>query len=73
MQYIFERQYVTPENKGFLKGSAVPEDFPKSRLERLIESGIISIVESLEEFVAGADISEIENLDPERKPRGKRG
>lgn len=73
MQYIFERQYVTPENKGFLKGNNVPDDFPKNRLERLIESGIISIVESLEEFVAGNEISEVENLDPERKPRNKRG
>jgi len=73
MTYVFQRLYVDEGNKGYLKGSNVPENFPKEKIDALIASSIILGVESSAEFLGEIiEDAEIEKLDPERKPKGKK-
>lgn len=81
MKYIFTRTYVGQDNKSFYRGSEVPADFPKDVLERFVADGLITGIESPNEFVAKVNksaaakksgaVDPIEDLDPDNKPRSK--
>lgn len=73
MTYTFQRSYVSADNKGFLKGSEAPADWPQEKIDSLVVSGILLGVETPAEFVESIEESEeLEKLDPERKPKGKK-
>ncbi len=74
MTYTFQRSFVGADNKGFLKGSEAPADWPQEKIENLVTSGILLGVETPAEFVESIEESEeLAKLDPERKPRVKKG
>jgi len=73
MEYNFNRSYVNKDGKSFLKGDKVPADFSQERIERLQAAGIVLKVESVAEFLEeGVENEDVEKLDPERKPKGKK-
>jgi len=77
MTYIFTRNIVTDKNISYIKGQEVPADFPKESLERLLESGHVSSVESPTDFLSKITKKgkkgdpEVEALDPDAQPRSK--
>ena len=73
MTYTFQRSFVSADNKGFLKGSEAPADWPQEKIDSLVASGILLGVEAPAEFVESIEESEeLAKLDPERKPKGKK-
>jgi len=71
--YVFQRTYVDESNKGFLKGQEAPENFSEEKIQRLVASGLLLKVESVAEFLEeGVENEDVEKLDPERKPKGKK-
>lgn len=74
MTYTFQRSYVSADNRGFLKGAEAPADWPQEKIDSLVISGILLGVEAPAEFVESIEESEeLAKLDPERKPRVKKG
>lgn len=74
MTYKFRRSYVDERNRGFLKDSDVPSDFSPEKIEALVSCDLLYSIEEPSEFMKGVDgNTDVENLDPEKRVKGKKG
>jgi polyhydroxyalkanoate synthesis regulator phasin len=77
MEFVVERTFVTAENKGFPKGTVIKDQLSQDVIEKLVEQGILSVVEPMKAFVdkvnrkSKKEAEEVEKLDPENQTRSK--